>query len=364
MYASFELVGEHLMDEAMASDAAHPFERSRYDRDLEVRLGAARNIVLVALVLDEKGLGSESLAELVFDPALKDHDPPHSSFMNPQRQAKILAFALACAACPPPSELPPYEPPLLEPHVVHVLADAIGTATSPARVALFLQRGALRVTGGAAHLVEGVATGAEGDPPPRVDVGADRVSIVQAEVGGAPPKGDATFELKLGARPILLSVDTGSGESQSIDLGGVSVTTARVHVGTGRVSIDWSRPSALEGGRLELSTEAGTVEVTHLGRFGGRLVEVKEGGGLVTLDLGDRIDKDLAIDAEVGTGKLTLRLPRDVAAQAHVTPPASHVVVNAWRPLGDGFVLGDASLAPRVVIHVRCASGVVELVAS
>ncbi len=247
---------------------------------------------------------------------------------------------------------------------MHVLADAAGDAKSPARVALFLQRGALRVAGGAAHLVEGNATGAEGDPPPRVDVGADRVSIVQSEVGGAPPKGDAKFELELGRLPMNLSVETGSGESQTIDLGGVSIVTARVRTGTGHVAVDWSRQSAVSGGRLELSTEGGTLEVTHLGRFEGRSVDVREGGGLVNLDLGDRVDQDVTIDAEVGTGKLRVRVPKTVSARARVSAPAGGVAVAGWRPEGDGFVLGDASLAPRVVIRVRCLSGHVELIAS
>jgi hypothetical protein len=291
--------------------------------------------------------------------------------MDAQRQGKIrtagawlAASALFCTGCPSADDPPVYDPPILEPHVVRVVADAFGDAQNPARVALFLQKGALRVTGGAKHLVEGVATGAAGDPPPRVDVGADRVSVVQVAVGGAPPKGDATFELQLGRAPTTFSVDTGSGESQSIDLGGLSIASARVHTATGHVTLDWTRSSTFVGGQLELATEAGTLEVTHLGRFGGKSVEVKEAGGLVILDLGDRIDQPVTIDAEVRAGKLTLRLPKGVAARARVTPPASDVDVKGWRSDGDGFVLGDASLAPRVVVRIQCASGHVELVAS
>ena len=54
-----------------------------------------------------------------------------------------------------------------------------------------------------------------------------------------------------------------------------------------------------------------------------------------------------------------------VAARAHVTSSASGgVTASGWRSDGEGFVLGDASLAPRVVIRVRCVSGRVELVAT
>jgi hypothetical protein len=276
-----------------------------------------------------------------------------------------LAYELLSTGCPSPSGPPPYDPQPLAPHVVRVVADAFGDAKSPARVAVFLQRGVLRLTGGTRHVLEGIATGAAGDPPPRVDVGADRASVVQAEVGGAPPKGDANFVLYLGIIPLVLGVDTGSGQMQSIDLGGVAVASARIHTETGHIALDWTKPNALLGGKLELATEAGVLDITHLGLFGGRTVEVKEaGGGFVRLDLGDRVDHEVTIDADVGAGKLLLRTPKALGAHAHVSNPGCDVKMNGWRAEGDGFAVGDASIAPRVVIHVQCASGHVELVTS
>jgi len=299
--------------------------------------------------------------------------------MNAQRQGKIhatsawlaaffglagptVASGLLCLGCPDAAKgLPPYDPPILEPHVVRLAADAAGDSESPAHVALFLQRGALRLAGGALHLVEGTATGALGDPPPRIDVSADRVSVVQAAVGGVSPKGDASFDLALGRVPIALLIETGAGEPQSIDLGGVSIASARVHTTTGHVVLDWTRANAVAGGKLELATEAGALEVIHLDRFGGGAIEVKEGGGLVSLDFGDRVEHEVTIDAEVGTGKLLLRLPKSAAARADVRSSTSDVTVSGWRREANGFVLGADSAAPRVVIHVRCTGGHVEL---
>lgn len=297
--------------------------------------------------------------------------------MSPRRQAKIRAasgrlagfgleaigLGLLVSGCPSSSEPPPYEPARPEPHVVHVAADAFGEARRPAHVALFLQRGALRVTGGGTHLVEGTATGAAGDPPPRVDVGADRISVVQAAVGGAPPKGDASFELSLGRTPVVLSIETGAGEPQTVDLGGVSLAAARVHTTTGHLALDWTRANALPGGKLELVTESGDLAVNHLGRFAGGAVEVRVGGGLVRLDLGDPLERDVTINVEVVTGKLVVQVPKNVAADAEVSPASSDVKVEGWRPRGMGFTLGDASTAPRVLLRVRCEGGHVELVA-
>jgi hypothetical protein len=70
VYAALELLGEGVMDEPMAIDTTHSFERVGDDRDLEMSLGATGNIVLDALVLDDQSFGCEPLAQLVFDPSL------------------------------------------------------------------------------------------------------------------------------------------------------------------------------------------------------------------------------------------------------------------------------------------------------
>ena len=194
--------------------------------------------------------------------------------------AALLAFA--CLHCPPPETHDLlYEPVPLAPHDVKIAADAEGDAKAPAHVSVFLQRGVLSVKGGGAHTLEGVATGAAGDAPPRLELMQDRVALTQATVGGAPPKGDAKFVLALGATPMSLQVDTGMGEAQAIDLGGASVKQARFHTASGHLAIDWSAPNRLSGGPVVLATEAGYIEVTHLGRSGASSIDVTNVAGFV-----------------------------------------------------------------------------------
>jgi hypothetical protein len=265
----------------------------------------------------------------------------------------VALGALAACGGGPKDEL--HDPVPLEEHKIKIAADAEGTIKSPAHVAVFLQRGSLRITGGAESTVEGFATGGLGDPPPRVELALDRVAIVQSIVGGAPPKGYASFVLSLGKTPMALEVENGSGQAQSIDLGGVAIVQGRFHTESGHLTIDWSAPNALPSGALTLQTEKGYIDVTHLGQLGGGTVTVKTVEGVVNLDVGSFAGSGLVIDADVGAGKLVLKVPRAVPARAEVTglTSASAVVAPEWRAAGDAYVLGDANAAPRVVLHAR-----------
>jgi hypothetical protein len=249
----------------------------------------------------------------------------------------------------------------LEEHKVKIEADAEGTAKSPAHVAVYLQRGSLRIGGGAGSTVEGMATGALGDPPPRVDLGLDRVAITQSIIGGAPPKGDANFVLALGKTPMALEVQSGSGQQQAIDLGGVALVDGRFHTESGHLSIGWTAVNAMPSGSLLLQTEKGYIDVMHLGRLGGGKVTVKTTEGFVSLDLGEFTGTSLVIEAEVGAGKLVVKVPAKVPARAEIA--AKGVVATGWREADGAFVLGDTNAAPRVVLHARGDAAHYELLA-
>jgi hypothetical protein len=289
--------------------------------------------------------------------------------MLPRRHGLVAALlALACLHCPSESKDLLYEPVPLEAHDVQIAADAEGDAKSPAHVSVFLQRGVLSVKGGGAHTLEGVATGAKGDAPPRLELMQDRVALTQSTVGGAAPKGDAKFVLALGATPMTLQVDTATGEAQSIDLGGVPLKGARFHTASGHLTIDWSAPNRLPGGPVVLETESGYIEVTHLGRSGASGIDVTNVAGYVSLDTGD-LGSDPsaaalgAITATVKSGKLVIKVPKDTAARATIQAPANGVTLKGWAS-GDAagsFVVGDPKAVPRVTARVTALAGNVEL---
>jgi hypothetical protein len=254
-----------------------------------------------------------------------------------------------------------HEPVPLEEHEVKIRADADGDAKNPAHVAIYLRRGSLHLTTGADCTVLGVAKGGLGDAPPRVDLGQDRVAIVQSSIGGAPPKGDANFVLTLGKTPMDLEVNTGSGQDLSINLGGAAIAHGRFSTESGHLTIDWTAPNALPAGTLVLGTDRGYVDVTHLGRLGGGEVTVKTTEGSVALEVGDFSGPSLSIDADIGSGRLRLKAPANVAARAEVAAPVRAVVTSGWRAAGDTFVLGDPNAVPRLLLRARGGAAQVEL---
>jgi hypothetical protein len=262
----------------------------------------------------------------------------------------LLAIA-ACGGNKEKDEL--FVPMPLEEHKVKVIVDAEGSLKNPAHVVVYLHRGSLRIAGGAGSTVEGFATGALGDPPPRVDHALDRVAIVQSIVGGAPPQGDASFALSLGKTPIDLEVETGTGQQQTLDLGGVALVEGRFHTESGHLTVGWSAPNLLPSGTLNLRTEKGYIDVNQLGRLGGGKVTIRTTEGFVGLDVGAFAGQSLSLDADVGDGKLVLTVPASVPARAEITARVSAVVAPGWSAAGDAYTLGDPSAAPRVILRAQ-----------
>jgi hypothetical protein len=249
----------------------------------------------------------------------------------------------------------------LEAHPVKIDANAEGSVTSPAHIAIFLPRGTLRLKGGADSTLQGLATGGLGDPPPRLTVTLDRVAVTQVTTGGAPPKGDAIYVLALGKTPMTLEVESGSGQQQSIDLGGVALVEGRLHTASGHIVADWASKNLLPSGNLKLDTDTGYIEVTHVGRLGGGKINVRTSGGFVGLEVGEFSGQSLVIDADVGAGKMLLRVPANTPARAEIVTNGATVVAPNWRQTVDAYVLGDANAAPRVVLQARGTAARVDL---
>jgi hypothetical protein len=278
--------------------------------------------------------------------------------------ASLLAFG--CLHCPSESKDLLYEPVPLQAHDVKIAADAEGDAKAPAHVSVFLQRGILSVKGGGAHTLEGVATGATGDAPPRLELMLDRIALTQSTLGGAPPKGDAKFALALGQTPMKLEIDTGVGEAQSIDLGSVPLKEGRFHTTSGHLSIDWRTPNPMPGAQLSLKTDSGYIDVTHLGRACADTLEITNVAGFVGLDVGDIVPECpvLRVTATVTSGKLVLKVPKTLCAVATVDAPADRVVSKGWSSaVSGGFIVEGcpAAARPGVLAKIAAQGGQVEL---
>ncbi len=246
------------------------------------------------------------------------------------------------------------EPAPVTAHEVKIVADAQGDEKRPAHVAVFLERGTLKIAGGAEHTVQGSAVGALGDPPPRVELMLDRVAVVQGAVGSGRVKGDALFNLALGGTPMTLEIQTGRGEVQTVDLGGVPVVAARLRTTEGHIALDWSSKGAAMTQPLDLVVDDGYFEATHVGRSGAAAVIARSKGSLIKIEVGELAVPHLAIDLTATGGKVIFVTPSAIPAIARVGTAPGEVIRSGWRDNGDGTSrAGEPTGAPRVELSLH-----------
>lgn len=117
--------------------------------------------------------------------------------------------------------------------------------------------------------------------------------------------------------PVALDVDVGAAEVR-MDLGGLAVNDLRLNTGASETHIDFSTPNAATLRAIDLDLGAASVEVENLGNANTAELRAHGGVGSLTLDFGGRLTQDMAVDVGMALGKLTLRIPRDVAVRLDV----------------------------------------------
>jgi hypothetical protein len=119
------------------------------------------------------------------------------------------------------------------------------------------------------------------------------------------------------AVPIDLGLELGATKA-SLDLGGLNLLGLRLDSGASETVLDFSTPNLARMRSLEVDVGAASFEARNLGNSNASLVHVEGGVGSVDLDFGGQWSQDMAVDADLALGKLTLHVPRDVAIRVEV----------------------------------------------
>ncbi len=110
--------------------------------------------------------------------------------------------------------------------------------------------------------------------------------------------------------PMSLNAQIRKGESE-VDLGGLSLLTARLDLEMGEHTIRVSdvNPIAMDG--LEVRSGMGEIELWDLGRLGAGQISFWGKMGEVELDLGRELLRDTRLYARMRMGEMTVGLPRN-----------------------------------------------------
>lgn len=117
--------------------------------------------------------------------------------------------------------------------------------------------------------------------------------------------------------PIDLGLELGATKA-SLDLGGLNLLGLRLDSGASETVLDFSTPNLARMRALEVDVGAASFEARNLANANASVVHIEGGVGSVDLDFGGQWSQDMAVNADLALGKLTLHVPRDVGVRMEV----------------------------------------------
>jgi hypothetical protein len=149
----------------------------------------------------------------------------------------------------------------------------------------------------------------------------------------------ARFEF---APNVPLSLEAALGASEAVlDLGGLTLNELYVRSGATRGSVDFTSPTLGTCRQALFAIGAAELMAMRLANAGCERVRVEGGMGRAVLDFSGTWRRDVAIEAALAMGSLTLRIPRDVGVQISAERFLTRLDVkglerdgNTWRTPG------------------------------
>jgi hypothetical protein len=187
--------------------------------------------------------------------------------------------------------------------------------------------------GGTDVWVEGTYQDLTGFLPLRIDETGGNVHISQRLKRGSNLKGTPLFDLKLGkAMPYGITIDAGANDHSHLDFGGLSLTNIEIHHGAGKISLDFSEPTAQPMEKLHVSCGATDTRLSNLANANAKQIAVDTGAAQVSLDFSGRLSHDTNVKINSGMASITVSVPSTTPARI-----STQGFLGGIEP-GDGFV--------------------------
>jgi len=127
-------------------------------------------------------------------------------------------------------------------------------------------------------------------------------------------KNDDAGRMTLGLNPAVpmdLDLELGGAQAE-VELGGMRIKNLHLKIGLAGSRVNFESPNLTEMEALNLDVGLGGVDFENLGNA--NVAEIHISGGMdgINLDFGDRVMRDVKIDADVAFGGLKIQLPSSV----------------------------------------------------
>lgn len=175
----------------------------------------------------------------------------------------------------------------------------------------------LKIAPGSDRFVSGTYTDPTGALPLKLASEDGAVRITQGYSLSAALRfaGVPTFDLALGTgKPFTCTLESGASEL-SLDLGGLPITELTLRQGAGKLTCDFSRPSAETMSLLRVDAGAVALELRNLANAGLAEMIVDGGAASYDLDFGGSLRRDARARITAGASAVLIRIPSSTAAK-------------------------------------------------
>jgi len=128
--------------------------------------------------------------------------------------------------------------------------------------------------------------------------------------------------------PMDLELELGGAEAE-VELGGMRLNNLKLHIGLAGSRVNFSSPNLTEMEELSLDVGLGGVKLENLGNANVAQINISGGMDGINLDFGDRVMRDVKINADVAFGGLKIQIP----SSAGVTVQAE-TKLGSFKPQG------------------------------
>jgi len=128
--------------------------------------------------------------------------------------------------------------------------------------------------------------------------------------------------------PMDLELELGGAQAE-VELGGMRLTSVKLQVGLAGSRVNFSSPNLVEMQELSLDVGLGGVQFENLGNANVAQINISGGMDGINLDFGDRVMRDVKINADVAFGGLKIQIP----SSAGVTIQAE-TKLGSFKPQG------------------------------
>ena len=136
--------------------------------------------------------------------------------------------------------------------------------------------------------------------------------------------------------PVSLDLNLAGSEAEA-ELGGMSITSLKIHMGLAGGKVSFSKPNQVVMEQLSLDVGLGGAAFEDLGNANVSQININGGMGGVALEFGDRVMRDVKINADVAFGGLKIQVPESVGVtiqaetkMASFKPAGFEKVGGAW----------------------------------